>query len=273
MAKRVSWGAMTSPPLAELARFAERLADTAGAVIRPWFRTKLDVTDKGTAGYDPVTVADREAEAAMRALIREEHPTHGVLGEEHGAEPGSEPLTWVLDPIDGTRAFVCGMPQWGTLIALHDGARPILGVLDQPVTGERWIGHGGRAELVTGSSRAPIATRPCAGLASAVLTTTHPTDYFSPEEAEAFQRLAGLAQMTRYGGDCYAYGLLALGFIDLVVESSLNPWDIQALIPIIEGAGGIVSSWDGGDAQKGGRVVAAGDARVHAEALSVLRGG
>lgn len=263
----------SAPPLAELVAFAGRLADAAGAVIRPWFRAEIDVTDKGAgrAGYDPVTVADREAEDAMRALIRSTHPTHGILGEERGAEPGSDPLTWVLDPIDGTRAFLCGMPQWGTLIALNDGTRPILGVLDQPVTGERWIGCEGRAELVTGTRKKTLATRRCASLASAVLTTTHPTSTFTEPEAAAFQELARSVKMSRYGGDCYAYGLLAMGFIDLVVEAALAPWDVQALIPIVEGAGGLFTSWTGGDAQHGGRVVAAGDPRVHAEALAVLR--
>ncbi|MBX3219682.1 MAG: histidinol-phosphatase [Labilithrix sp.] len=262
-----------TPPIEELARFAHRLADASGEVIRPWFRATLDVTDKATgrAGFDPVTEADREGETALRRLIKATYPSHGVLGEEHGQEAGDDPLTWVLDPIDGTRAFICGMPQWGTLIALNDGARPVLGVLDQPITGERWIGHSGRAELVTASKTSTLATRPCGDLASAVLTTTHPTAYFTKAEQDAFQKLAGAAKMTRYGGDCYAYGLLAMGFIDLVVESSLKPWDVQALIPIVEGAGGLFTSWDGGDAQNGGRVIAAGDARVHAEALAILR--
>jgi histidinol phosphatase-like enzyme (inositol monophosphatase family) len=263
----------------ELARFAHRLADASGDVIRPWFRVTLDVTDKGTgrAGFDPVTEADREGETALRRLIKATYPGHGILGEEHGHEAGTDPLTWVLDPIDGTRAFICGMPQWGTLIALNDGTKPILGVLDQPVTGERWIGHSGKTELVVArgdgspAKTTKLTTRPCADLSSAVLTTTHPTSYFTEAEQQAFQELAAGAKMTRYGGDCYAYGLLAMGFIDLVVESSLKPWDIQALIPIIEGAGGLVTSWDGGDAQNGGRVIAAGDARVHAQALDVLR--
>ncbi|MBX3216161.1 MAG: histidinol-phosphatase [Labilithrix sp.] len=260
-------------PNEELVRFAHRLADTSGEVIRPWFRATLDVADKGTgrAGFDPVTEADRAGETALRRLIAATYPDHGILGEEHGHEPGASPLTWVLDPIDGTRAFICGMPQWGTLIALNDGARPVLGVLDQPVSGERWIGRAGHAELATAGRTLPIRTRPCADLASAVLTTTDPTAYFTKPEQDAFQRLAASAKMTRYGGDCYAYGLLAMGFIDLVVESGLKPWDVQALVPIVEGAGGLITSWDGGDAQNGGRVIAAGDARVHAEALAVLR--
>jgi histidinol phosphatase-like enzyme (inositol monophosphatase family) len=259
--------------LEELARFAHRLADASGKVIRPWFRATLEVVDKGTgrAGYDPVTEADRAGEVEIRRLIKETYPTHGILGEEHGREAGSDPYTWVLDPIDGTRAFICGMPQWGTLIALNDGARPVLGVLDQPVTKERWVGYAGQAAFTFEGRTTPIKTRACESIANAVLTTTHPTAYFSKPEEDAFQVLAARAKMTRYGGDCYAYGLLAMGHIDLVVEAGLKAWDVQALIPIIEGAGGVISSWDGGDAQEGGRVVAAGDPRVHAEAVAVLR--
>jgi myo-inositol-1(or 4)-monophosphatase len=258
--------------LSELARFAHRLADASGEVIRPFFRAELAVVDKGTgrAGFDPVTEADRRAETVLRELIFEKYPTHGILGEEHGRTPGADPLTWVLDPIDGTRAFICGMPQWGTLIALHDGTRPILGVIDQPITGERWVGHSGATEFRTKSTTRRIRTRALGDLGAAVLTTTHPTAYFSPEEAAAFERLAGQVRMTRFGGDCYAYGLLAMGFIDLVVEAGLAPWDVQALIPIIEGAGGLVTSWTGGDAQDGGRVLAAANPELHRQALAVL---
>jgi len=252
--------------------FANRLADTSGETIRPWFRAPLAVDDKGTgrAGYDPVTEADRSAETAMRRLIHEVYPGHGILGEEHGREPGAEPYTWVLDPIDGTRAFILGMPQWGTLIALNDGTKPILGVLDQPITRERWLGYEGRAELVTPERSMPLRTRPCKALASAVLTTTHPTGYFTAAERDAFEAVGGEVKMTRFGGDCYAYGLLAMGFIDLVIEASLKPWDVQALIPIVEGAGGRLTTWDGGDAQNGGRVVAAGDPDLHAQVVARL---
>jgi histidinol phosphatase-like enzyme (inositol monophosphatase family) len=256
------------------ARFAHRLADVSGETIRPFFRAALAVDDKaaGRAGYDPVTEADRNAETAMRRLIRETYPGHGILGEEHGHEPGTEPFTWVLDPIDGTRAFICGMSQWGTLIALNDGTRPVLGILDQPVTRERWIGYGARAELVTLERTLPIRTRRCPDLASAVLTTTHPTGYFTPSERAAFDALGASVKMTRFGGDCYTYGLLAMGFIDLVIEASLKPWDVQALIPIVEGAGGRLTAWDGTDAQNGGRIVAAGDPELHAEVIARLRG-
>ncbi len=259
-------------PMKELVDFACRLADASGEVIRPYFRSGLAVTDKGTgrAGYDPVTEADQNAETAMRKLIAEVYPLHGILGEEHGRQPGEDPFTWVLDPIDGTRAFICGMSQWGTLIALNDGTRPVVGVLDQPITRERWIAAEGRAELVTAGARTAIHTRPCADLASAIITTTHPTGYFTPEERMAFESIGARARMTRFGGDCYAYGLLAMGFVDVIIESSLKPWDVQALIPIVEGAGGLFTTWTGGDAQEGGRVIAAGDPRVHAEALEVL---
>lgn len=252
--------------------FAHTLADAAGDVIRPWFRVRLDVVDKGTgrAGYDPVTEADREGEAAMRRLIAEKYPLHGVLGEEHGEEKGADPYTWVLDPIDGTRAFICGQSQWGILIALNDGTRPVLGILDQPITRERWVGAGGHTHFITATGREKLRTRACESLASAILTTTHPTGYFTDAERAAFDELGEGVRMTRFGGDCYAYGLLAMGFIDLIVEAALKPWDVQALIPIIEGAGGKITTWDGGDAQHGGRVVASGDPRVHEAALAVL---
>lgn len=261
-----------TPPLSELVEFANTLADAAGEAIRPWFRVRLDVVDKGTgrAGYDPVTEADRQGEAVMRRLIAERYPLHGVIGEEHGEERGADPYTWMLDPIDGTRAFICGQSQWGVLIALNDGNKPILGVLDQPITRERWIGVSDETYLVTAAGREKLRARPCESLAAAVLTTTHPSGYFTASEQAAFARLSNEVRMTRFGGDCYAYGLLAMGFIDLIVEAALKPWDVQALIPIIEGAGGVITAWDGGDPQHGGRVIAAGDPRVHAEALAML---
>ena len=259
--------------LETFARFAEQLADASGAVIRPWFRVPLDVVDKGAgkAVFDPVTEADRAAELELRRRIQSAYPTHGILGEEHGHTPGDGNYTWVLDPIDGTRAFICGMPQWGTLIALSCRERPVLGVIDQPFTRERWVGFGGKTVLTTSEGSRVLRTRACEGLRSAVLTTTHPSSHFTPAEASAFGELATEAKMTRYGGDCYAYGLLAAGFIDVIVEAGLAPWDVCALIPVIEGAGGVMSSWDGSEPQRGGRIVAAGDRRVHAEVLARLR--
>ncbi len=255
--------------------FANRLADAAGEVIRPYFRVPIDVTDKGTgrAGYDPVTAADQQAEIAMRRLINAEHPTHSIIGEEAGAEMkegASDKTAWVLDPIDGTRAFICGQMQWGTLIALNDGTRPILGVLDQPITRERWLGHGRHASLTTPDGKKTIHVRPCVRLADAILMSTHPSAYFDEVERRMFERVLPHAKMTRFGGDCYMYGLLAMGFVDLIIEAQLKAWDVQALIPIVEGAGGVFTSWDGGDPQQGGRVIAAGDARVHREAMALL---
>jgi myo-inositol-1(or 4)-monophosphatase len=193
------------------------------------------------------------------------------MGEEDGLEQGRDPLTWVVDPIDGTRAFVCGMPQWGTLIALNDGTRPVIGVLDQPYTRERWVASGGRSQFrdARGTMHS-LRTRPCASLNDAVLTTTSPVGYFDEAEQKAFWGLASQAKLTRFGGDCYAYGLLAMGLVDVIVEATLKAWDIQALIPIVENAGGAVTTWSGAPAYEGGQVVACGDARLHAAVIEAL---
>jgi histidinol phosphatase-like enzyme (inositol monophosphatase family) len=251
------------------ADFAGRLADASGAVIRQYFRKPLAITDKSgtSAGFDPVTAADQEAEAAIRDLIRHAYPGHGILGEEHGTEAGGDSLTWVIDPIDGTRAFMTGMLSWGTLIALNDGAGPIVGVMDQPVTGERLTGTPEGAFL----NGAPIRTRACAGLADAILYSTVPEMFSEPRWKAGFEAVEAKVRMRRFGGDCYAYCLLAMGFIDIVIEAGLKPYDIQALIPIIEGAGGTVTTWTGAPADQGGLIVAAGDKRVHDAALAILR--
>jgi len=251
-----------------------RLAEASGKVIRPYFRRRIDVVDKGAAKgamFDPVTAADKGGEEAIRAILSAERPDDGILGEEFPEKQSQNGRIWVLDPVDGTRAFITGQTQWGTLIALNENSKVTLGVLDQPVTGERFLGTGAAAELHTPQGVTPLKVRPCEGLGKAVLMTTHPWSYFEPEEEVAFRQLCDGAMMSRFGGDCYAYGLLAMGFVDLVVEARLNPWDIQALIPIVEGAGGIITSWTGGDCTQGGRVIAAGDKRVHAEALEFLR--
>ena len=229
-----------------LAAFAHRLADASGKAIMPFFRTGLAADDKGAAkgvAYDPVTAADRDAETAIRALIAADYPDHGLLGEEHGHEKGRSPFHWVLDPIDGTRAFITGGPQWGTLIGLNDGERPVLGVLDQPFTGERWIAYDGRTEFRARGVTRRLKTRPCASLKDAVISSTHPWSYFSDGEQAAFRQIDARVRMTRFGGDCYAYGLVAMGLMDAVVESALKAWDVQALIPIIEGAGGVMTTW------------------------------
>lgn len=252
--------------------FAKRLADVAGAAIRPYFRQRLEVLNKGMTAFDPVTAADREAELAMRMLIRRERPDDGILGEELGLEPGRNGLRWVLDPIDGTRAFITGRPTWGTLIALEDLGKRILGIIDQPVLRERFIAFKGRAEFHAQGDISPLATRACTGLAHAAVSTTHPWSYFAPSERAGFEAVCARAQMSYFGGDCYAYGLLAMGHIDLIIEASLAPWDVAALIPIVENAGGVFTDWNGRPVTDGGRIVAAGDARVHAEALAILSG-
>jgi myo-inositol-1(or 4)-monophosphatase len=260
--------------LAERLAFAHRLADASGAAIRPFFRKILPVTDKSSGGsrFDPVTEADQAAERVIRDLIAAEYPEDGILGEEFGDVAGASPYRWVIDPIDGTRAFITGQPFWGTLIALEENGKPVLGVLDQPVLNERFVGVPGRTELRTPEGTTHLQTRPCAQLSNAVLSTTHPWDYFDETEGPAFVRLAQHVQMSRFGGDCYAYGLLAAGFIDVVVEAQLKAWDVAALIPIITGAGGIITDWQGKPVESGGRVIAAGDKRVHEEAVRILSG-
>jgi myo-inositol-1(or 4)-monophosphatase len=252
---------------------AHALADLAGRAILPHFRSRLAVENKAKAGrFDPVTEADRAAEAAIRAELARRHPGHGVLGEEMENEPSASRYQWIIDPVDGTRAFIMGLPVWGTLIGLaHDG-KPLLGVLDQPYTGERFWSTEGRSLMRDRGGERSIATRPCAGLAEAILTCTTP-EMFKPAELGRFQALAARARMTRYGGDCYAYAMLAMGGVDLVVEAGLKTFDTAALIPIIERAGGRITDWQGGPALGAAQVVAAGDARVHAAALAVLGGG
>ena len=205
----------------------------------------------------------------MRLLLATRRPADGILGEEFPATEGTSGLTWVIDPIDGTRAFWSGATTWGTLIGLDAGDGPLLGVIDQPYTGERFMGGLGRAEMTRGAERRPLAVRACAGLADAVLYTTYP-EVGSPAERAGFEAVRDRVRMTRYGFDCYAYALLALGHIDLVVEAGLQVYDIQGPQAVIEAAGGIVSDWQGGPAHRGGRVIAAGDRRVHAAALELL---
>jgi myo-inositol-1(or 4)-monophosphatase len=254
--------------------FAHVLADISGAAILPYFRKSGTVRNKaGPASFDPVTAADRAAERAIRTAVRAQFPDHGIVGEEYGVVPGQGRYRWLIDPIDGTRAFITGSPLWGTLIGLLDGPRPILGVMDQPFTGERfWAdGRAARRRAPDGATRR-LRTRACARLTDAVLTSTHPDMFRPAAERAGFDEVKARARMTRYGGDCYGYCLLAAGWIDLVVEAGLKPYDIAPLVPIIEGAGGVVSTWDGGPPAEGGRIIAAGDRRVHQEALAILRG-
>jgi myo-inositol-1(or 4)-monophosphatase len=251
--------------------FADALADVARAEVLPFFRANHKVTDKGGARFDPVTDADQAAERAMRKLIEREFPDHGVHGEEFEKKLSDSPYQWVLDPIDGTRAFISGLPLWGVLIALYYEGRPIVGVMDQPYLDERYRGWTEAADAVVRGQARPLRTRPCASLGDAILSTTDPY-LFEGDEAQAFARVRRAAKLTRFGYDCYAYAMIAAGHIDCVIESGLKAFDIGALIPIITGAGGGVCAWDGGDASAGGRVLAYGDPRRRNEFVELLEG-
>ncbi|HEY5211326.1 MAG TPA: histidinol-phosphatase [Stellaceae bacterium] len=247
---------------------AERLADAAGEIARRYFRQPLAVEDK--ADRSPVTMADREAEAAMRTLIEARFPDDGILGEEHGTVRGDARRVWVLDPIDGTKSFIAGIPLFGILIALVEDGAPVLGIIDQPVLRERWVGIAGQPTRKNGT---PVRTRACAQLADASLYATSP-DMFGADRP-AFDRLSRAVKATRFGADCYAYAQVASGFIDLVVEADLKPYDYCALVPVIDGAGGAITDWQGKPLglHSDGRVVASGDSRLAAQARAVLNGG
>jgi myo-inositol-1(or 4)-monophosphatase len=257
--------------------FVAQLATVAGEAILPFFRTALHAQDKGGRNsFDPVTEADRAAETAMRRLILSTFPAHGIVGEEFDDhQPGAE-YVWVLDPIDGTKSFISGFPNWGVLVALaHDGV-PVYGVMHQPFTREKFFGDNARATWAGRNAHNTEVThhlrsRPCAALADATVMTTSPL-LMEAEQRARFERLASGARLTRFGGDCYSYCMVAAGHVDLVVEADLKPYDIAALIPIVKGAGGVVTTWTGGDAANGGAIVAAGDPRLHEAALKVLAG-
>ena len=251
----------------EFVELAHALADAAATAQRRYFRTAVAVDIK--ADESPVTIADREAEAAMRDLIRAHFPQHGVLGEEFGAEATDAEHVWVLDPIDGTKSFITGRPLFGTLIALLRAGAPVLGVIDQSILRERWLGLCG--EPTTHNGRA-IRVRSCPDLAQAVLFVTSPRMFGTDERRAAYQRVEDRVRLPMFGGDCYAYGLLAMGLADLVIEADLAPYDYMALVPVIEGAGGRLTDWHGQALvmASDGRVVAAGDPRMHAAALDLL---
>ena len=259
-----------SGTLAELVAAAEAAADAAGAVIRPYFRSGLDADLKGD--LSPVTAADRGAEQAMRKVLAQRFPAHGVLGEEFGLDNPAARLRWVLDPIDGTRAFITGRPVFGSLVALLDGDRPILGIIDQPVTGERWVGVAGQPTRFRGPFGGRAGCRPCPALGQAELSCTSP-QMFGAELAN-WQRLSAAAGRTSFGGDCYAYGLLALGQIDMIAEADLKIWDWAALLPVIEGAGGRLTDWSGAAlrADGDGRALAVGDPALLGPAILLLGG-
>lgn len=252
--------------------FAYRTALAAGVAILPHFREVIEVENKDSgAGYDPVTIADKAAEHVIRAAIRKAYPDHGIRGEEHGWERGRSRYTWVIDPIDGTRSFILGQMHWATLIALHDGEGVVAGLAHQPYVGETFLGAvGGGAEWRRAGEQRTLRTRRCASIEVAALACTDPKMFGTPSDLAAFKRVADRARLTRYGGDCYGYCLLAMGLIDVVIESSLQAYDVQALIPIIAGAGGVVTTWTGSSADEGGSIVACGDPGLHAQVLRVL---
>ncbi len=246
--------------------FVGALADAAGDVIRPYFRTPIAVEDK--PDESPVTIADRETEAAIRSMIRDHHPDHGIIGEEHGSERADARHVWVIDPIDGTKSFISGVPLFGTLIALLEEGEPILGVIDQPILRERWLGARGHGTTLNG---APVHTRACPTLAQAAMFTTTP-DMFTGDHAARYDRLRESVRLARFGGDCYAAGLLASGFVDLHVEGSMQPYDYLALVPVVEGAGGVMTDWAGAPLglDSDGFTLAAGDPALHRAAMERL---
>lgn len=256
---------------AEVRRVAHLMADAARSVILPFFRgNALDTQSKLAGGYDPVTVADRAAEEAMRKVLAEHRPDDAVLGEEFGHKAGTSGLTWVLDPIDGTRGFVSGTPTWGVLIALSDADGPFYGIIDQPYIGERFEGAPDGARMTGPLGPRELHTIAPRDLSTAIILTTFP-EVGSAADQSGFQAVASEAQLARYGMDCYGYALLAAGQVDLVVEAGLQSYDIQAPIAVIQAAGGIVTDWQGGPAHEGGRALAAANREIHAQALEILQ--
>ncbi len=249
--------------------FLRTIARTAAAETLPRFRRFGDISNKIHGGFDPVTEADREAERAIRALIRAQYPDHGILGEEFGSENPTSNHIWVIDPIDGTRSFISGIPLWGTLVGLTEKGDAIAGMMAQPFTGELFYATGGSAVYEGPGGTLPLSTRKTASLADATLCTTTPA-LFSGTKREAYYRLETSIRMPRYGTDCYGYAMLAAGQVDLVVEVGLQSYDIVALIPIIEAAGGMITDWNGGPAEHGGEIVAAATPKLHEAALKVL---
>lgn len=251
--------------------FFDRLAEAAARETLPRFRAGSAVVNKEAGGFDPVTEGDRAAETAIRTMIAEAFPDHGILGEEHGNVGLDREHVWVIDPIDGTRAFISGLPVWGTLIGLYRGGRAHMGLVDQPFIGERYFSDG-TASLYEGPGGArQIKTRDCGDLSQATLFTTSP-HLFTGEDERRYRSVEERVRLFRYGCDCYAYMLVASGNIDLVVENQLKPYDVGGIIPIIENAGGVITTWDGGRPEMGGRIVAAATPALHRQALELLNG-
>jgi histidinol-phosphatase len=258
-------------PILELEDFALELARTAGGIAQAHFRRALTIDNKGGAAFDPVTSADRAIERVLRANIVERYPEHGIVGEEDDERPARSDYTWFIDPIDGTRAFMTGSPLWGTLVGLTHRGLPLFGLLAQPVLEEIFFGGPSGSWLIKSDGRDRLKSRACTALKDAVLASTHPS-MFSGAAATAFASLAERCLLHRFGGDCYNYAMLAAGFIDLVVEGKLKSYDIVPLIPILEGAGCVVTDWKGRRPLSGGNVIAAATPELHAAALAVVEG-
>ncbi|WP_334061350.1 inositol monophosphatase family protein [Limimaricola cinnabarinus] len=266
-------GTLSDDLMRDLAATAHALADAARPETLRHFRQTIATDDKtgAGAGFDPVTEADRASERAMRDVLAARRPDDAILGEEYGATPGSSGLTWVLDPIDGTRAYISGMPTWGVLVSVCDATGPLFGLIDQPYIAERFEGGFGTARLMGPRGEMPLRGRTARPLAEATVMTTFP-EVGTPAERAGFEAVSQAARLTRYGMDCYAYALVAMGQVDLVVEAGLNSYDVCGPIAVIEAAGGIVTDWEGRPAHEGGRVLAAANAQIHAEALALLKG-
>lgn len=262
---------MTAPDLTELTRFAALLAEAAAAAILPWFRRNATVEVKAGPVWDPVTEGDKAGERAIRALIEAHYPDHGINGEEYGVKPSRSGFTWILDPVDGTRSFVCGMPTWATLIGLMYEGRCVVGLMNQPFVGDMFYGNAHGAWQNHRGTVSAIRCREGVALAHATIGTTAPELYRDPRDQENFQRLRGLAQLTRYGGDAYFFALMAAGHLDIAMDAGLQAYDIMPLIPIVEGAGGHVAEWCGGEASAGGNVICAGSRSLLQEALAVMQ--
>jgi myo-inositol-1(or 4)-monophosphatase len=261
---------MAAPDWQDLTDFAIALAREAALAIIPHFRQNAQVDEKAGAVFDPVTEGDRAGERVMRAMIEDRFPGHGIHGEEYGVKEGQTGFTWILDPIDGTRAFICGMPTWGTLIGLNFEGKPVIGLMNQPWVGEVFYGNPQGAWVDHGGDRRPLKSRAARALKDCIMTTTAPELYRSDTEKAVLRYLGAATRMTRYGGDAYFFCAMAAGQIDIAMDARMQPYDIAPLMPIITGAGGVVCTWDRGDAAKGGDIISAGSQEVLEKALAVM---
>lgn len=257
------------PDQAIIVRAIHALCDLAAIETLRHFRVPVDVINKQVEGFDPVTVADRAAETTIRNYLRQNFPDHGIVGEELAPVNPDADICWIIDPVDGTRAYISGLPSWGTLIGVNYRGTPVAGVMHQPFIGEKYFCDGKVSYLEHREKTVALSTSDIANLSEATLMTTSP-ELFTGKEAEAFNSVSNACRLTRYGFDCYAYAMVAAGNVELVVENGLKAYDIAPLIPIVEAAGGIVTTWDGGSAAQGGNIIAAANRHVHAMAVELL---